>query len=177
MRWATPWRPMWNHRRACGWHWRTAWIPLSTAPSPMRISCGCSGSGGRFCVPPSPRPCPMRCLTGPSPTPRRWSSTTATWCSRASSTAPRRRWSRISRWCWATTWAARGSPSTTSGGSCTTSTSMWGCPTPSLCTPPPAAAPSWRVSVGRPARWNRERRRTSSLRRRIHWPTYGRCAM
>ncbi len=85
--------------------------------------------------------------------------------------------SRISRWCWATTWAARGSPSTTSGGSCTTSTSMWGCPTPSLCTPPPAAAPSWRVSVRRPARWSRERRRTSSLRRRIHWPTYGRCAM
>ncbi len=52
-----------------------------------------------------------------------------------------------------------------------------GCPTPSLCTPPPAAAPSWRVSVRRPARWSRERRRTSSLRRRIHWPTYGRCAM
>lgn len=132
---------------------------------------------GRFCVPPSPRPCPMRCLTGPSPTPRRWSGTTATWCSRASSTAPRRRWSRISRWCWATTWAARGSPSTTSGESCTTSTSMWGCPTPSLCTQPPAAAPSWRVSVRRPARWSRERRRTSSLRRRIHWPTCGRCAM
>lgn len=132
---------------------------------------------GRFCVPPSPPPCPMRCLTGPSPTPRRWSSTTATWCSRASSTVLRRRWSRISRWCWATTWAARGSPSTTSGGSCTTSTSMWGCPTPSLCTLPPAAAPSWRVSVRRPARWNRERRRTSSLRRRIHWPTCGRCAM
>lgn len=132
---------------------------------------------GAFCVPPSPRPCPMRCLTGPSPTLRRWSSTTATWCSRASSTAPRRRWRMISRWCWATTWAARGSPSTTSGGSCTTSTSMWGCPTPSLCTPPPAAAPSWRVSVRRPARWNRERRRTSSLRRRIHWPTCGRCAM
>ncbi len=52
-----------------------------------------------------------------------------------------------------------------------------GCPTPSLCTPPPAAAPSWRVSVRRPARWNRERRRTSSLRRRTHWPTCGRCAM
>ena len=47
----------------------------------------------------------------------------------------------------------------------------------SRCTPPPAAAPSWRVSVRRPARWSRERRRTSSLRRRIHWPTYGRCAM
>lgn len=132
---------------------------------------------GHFCVPPSPPPCPMRCLTGLSPTPRRWSSTTVTWCSRASSNVPRRRWSRISRWCWATTWAARGSPSTTSGGSCTTSTSMWGCPTPSLCTPPPAAAPSWRVSVRRPARWSRERRRTSSLRRRIHWPTCGRCAM
>ena len=47
----------------------------------------------------------------------------------------------------------------------------------SLCTPPPAAAPIWRVSVRRPARWSRERRRTSSLRRRTHWPTYGRCAM
>ena len=35
--WATPWRPMWSHRRAYGWHWRTAWTPSSTAPSPMRM--------------------------------------------------------------------------------------------------------------------------------------------
>ena len=96
-------------------------------------------------------PCPTRCLTVPSPTRLRSSSTTARSSLRASSTARRPRLPTTFPSCSATTSAARGSPSMISGASCFISTNIPASPTPSLSTPQRAGARSSPASAARPA--------------------------
>lgn len=56
--------------------WKTVWIPLSTAQKWMRRRFVCTRSGAHFCARPSPRRCPMRCLTPTFRAHRKKTSTT-----------------------------------------------------------------------------------------------------
>ena len=69
-----------NPRRACGWRWKTAWTPVSTAQKWTRRPSACTRSAGPSSAPPSRRRCRMRCLILPFPAHPKRTSTTARSC-------------------------------------------------------------------------------------------------